>query len=65
MTKVRPWRVPASPSKTAMHPVPNYYLPDGSVKKGVTKGSVVTYFGQDVASFSEAFASLGVVKVEV
>ena len=46
-----------------MLPVPNYYLPDGSVKKGVTKGSVVTYFGLDVEGFSEAFASLGVVKI--
>ena len=46
-----------------MLPVPNYYLPDGSVKKDVTKGSVVTYFGEDVERFAEAFASLGVVKV--
>ena len=46
-----------------MLPLPNYYLPDGSVKKGVTKGSVVTYFGEDVSRFREAFASLGVVKI--
>ena len=45
-----------------MLPVPNYYLPDGSVKKGVTKRSVVTYFGADASRFREAFASLGVVK---
>ena len=32
---------------------------------GVTKGSVVTYFGTNVEGFSKAFASLGVVKVEV
>ena len=46
-----------------MLPAPNYYLPDGSVKKGVTKGSVVTYFGTNVAGFAKAFASLGVVKI--
>jgi len=34
-----------------------------SVKKGVTKGSVVTYFGEDVSRFREAFASLGFVKI--
>jgi hypothetical protein len=33
-----------------------------SVKNGLTKGSVVTYFGEDVSRFREAFASLGVVK---
>ena len=44
-------------------PRTNYYLPDGSVKKGVTKGSVVTYFGEDDERFAEAFASLGVVKI--
>ena len=43
-------------------PRTNYLLPNGSVKKGVTKGSVVTYFGENVAGFAEAFASLGVVK---
>ena len=46
-------------------PRTNYYLPDGCVKNGVTKGSVVTYFGEDVERFSEAFASLGVVKCVV
>ena len=46
-------------------PRTNYYLPDGSLKMGVTKGSVVTYFGTNVEGFSKAFASLGVVKVEV
>ncbi|MEO6786051.1 MAG: DNA N-6-adenine-methyltransferase, partial [Chthoniobacteraceae bacterium] len=44
-------------------PRTNYHLPDGSVKKGVTKGSVVTYFGANVPGFAEAFASLGVVKI--
>ena len=33
-----------------------------SVKKGVTKGSVVTYFSADVSRFREAFADLGGVK---
>jgi len=44
-------------------PRTNYHLPDGSVKKGVTKGSVVSYFGSSLDSFSKAFAALGVVKV--
>jgi hypothetical protein len=44
-------------------PRTNYYLPDGSLKKGVTKGSEVTNFGVDVLQFETAFASLGVVKV--
>ena len=46
-----------------LSPRTNYYLPDGSLKKGVTKGSVVTYFGENVSRFREAFASLGVVKI--
>jgi len=46
-----------------MFPLSNYYLPDGSVKKGVTKGSVVTYFGENDSRFREAFASLGFVKI--
>lgn len=45
-------------------PRTNFLLPDGSVKKGVTKGSVVTYFGKDIAAFVAAFASLGVIKIE-
>ena len=44
-------------------PRTNYYLPDGNLKCGVTKGSVVTYFGKNVERFAEAFASLGVVKI--
>lgn len=44
-------------------PRTNYLLPDGSVKRGVTKGSVVTYLGQNTALFCEAFRDLGVVKV--
>lgn len=41
----------------------NYYLPDGTKKKGVTKGSVVTYYGDDVDAFYEAFDDIGEVKV--
>ena len=44
-------------------PRTNYLLPDGTVKRGVTKGSVVTYFGPDVPRFRKAFSGLGVVKV--
>lgn len=43
-------------------PRTNYYLPDGTLKRGVTKGSVVTYLGSGVARFRAHFASLGVVK---
>lgn len=46
-----------------LSPRTNYFLPDGSLKKGVTKGSVVTYFGENLAGFTKAFTSLGVVKV--
>lgn len=33
----------------------NYLLPDGTVKKGVTKGSVVTYLGDDIDAFRREF----------
>ncbi len=46
-------------------PRTNFYLPDGTKKTGVTKGSVVTYFGNDLAKFALAFRSLGAVKVAV
>ncbi len=42
----------------------NYLLPDGTVYKGVTKGSAITYFGKRVREFYEAFKHLGVVTVE-
>lgn len=42
----------------------NYVLPDGSVKKGVTKGSVVTYLGPDWPAFCAAFSGFGVIKVK-
>jgi len=48
-----------------LSPRTNYYLPDGSLKRGVTKGSVVTYFGTDVAAFAREFSPFGVVKVMV
>ena len=42
----------------------NVFSPHGrSVKKGVTKGSVVTFFGEDASRFREAFADLSVVKI--
>lgn len=46
-------------------PRTNYLLPDGTVKRGVTKGSVVTYFGVNAARFTKVFRRLGVVKVRV
>jgi phage N-6-adenine-methyltransferase len=47
-----------------LHGRTNYYLPDGTKKKGVTKGSVVTYLGNDKESFYEAFKGLGTIKVK-
>lgn len=43
-------------------PRTNYIRPDGSVYRGVTKGSVVTYFGEDKLVFEAAFDGLGTVK---
>jgi hypothetical protein len=40
----------------------NYFLPDGTLKKGVTKGSCVTYFGQHVQKFALEFSKMGTVK---
>ena len=45
-----------------LHPRTNYLLPDGSVKRGVTKGSVVTYLGWNEDYFAEVFSEFGVVK---
>lgn len=45
-----------------LSPRTNYYLPDGSLKKGVTKGSVVTYLGSNVEKFNDVFSEFGVVK---
>ena len=46
-----------------LSPRTNYHLPDGTLKKGVTKGSVVTYFGSRVSFFKGCFRHLGKVKV--
>ena len=48
-----------------LQPRTNYLLPDGTVKRGVTKGSVVTYFGPNVGRFADEFRALGVVKVMI
>lgn len=45
-----------------LYPRTNYHLPDGSLKRGVTKGSVVTYFGPNQDRFQEAFMGLGSIK---
>jgi hypothetical protein len=46
-----------------IHGRTNYYLPDGTIKKGVTKGSVVTYLGDNVEKFKEVFSEIGTVKI--
>lgn len=43
-------------------PRTNYHLPDGTLKKGVTKGSVVTYLGTNREAFIREFKSLGAIK---
>lgn len=45
-----------------LSPRTNYYLPDGTKKKGVTKGSVVTYLGWNTKKFKDVFSEFGVVK---
>lgn len=45
-----------------LSPRTNYYLPDGTIKKGVTKGSVVTYLGPNETAFRQHFKAFGVVK---
>jgi hypothetical protein len=44
-------------------PRTNYYLPDGSLLKGVSKGSVVTYLGPNVARFAREFERFGTIKI--
>lgn len=44
-------------------PRTNYRLPNGKIAKGVSKGSVVSYFGPNVETFIGAFKGLGVIKV--
>lgn len=46
-----------------LSPRTNYMLPDGTIKPGVTKGSVVTYFGPRVATFAGVFSALGRVMI--
>lgn len=45
-----------------LSPRTNYYLPGGAKKKGVTKGSVVTYMGPNILRFRQVFSELGAVK---
>ncbi len=47
-----------------LHGRTNYHLPNGEMKRGVTKGSVVTYLGDYPEKFHEAFKLLGTVKVQ-
>lgn len=42
-----------------LSPRTNYWLPDGTLAKGVTKGSMVTYIGKRVANFAYCFRGLG------
>ncbi len=46
-----------------LSPRTNYLLPDGTVKKGVTKGSVLTYLGPYWRGFQKAFSHMGTVKI--
>lgn len=41
----------------------NYLLPDGTVYRGVTKGSCCHYLGPNLKRFAEVFSRLGAVKV--
>lgn len=45
-----------------LSPRTNYFMPDGTVKRGVTKGSCVTYLGPNREAFRRNFEKLGVVK---
>lgn len=42
-----------------LSPRTNYLLPDGTTKKGVTKGSVVVYLGDSISKFIDSFILLG------
>ena len=47
-----------------LSPRTNYYLPDGTLKRGVTKGSCVTYLGDNVDKFIAVFdGKFGKVKI--
>ena len=41
----------------------NYFLPDGTRKDGVTKGSVITYLGGNLEGFKTYFQAHGTIKV--
>lgn len=47
-----------------LSPRTNFYLPDGTLKHGVSKGSVVTYMGPAVDKFALEFAPMGTIKVK-
>lgn len=46
-----------------IHGRTNYFMPDGTLKKGVTKGSVVTYIGENISEFKKYFSKIGTVKI--
>lgn len=46
-----------------LHKRTNYLDYTGKVKKGVTKGSVVTFLGGNIDAFSQHFGCLGTIKV--
>lgn len=45
-----------------LSPRTNYIMPDGTLKRGVTKGSVVTYLGPRTNEFAAIFKPFGVCK---
>lgn len=45
-----------------LSPRTNYLTPGGGIKKGVSKGSVITYVGANVDMFKNVFLQFGVVK---
>jgi len=46
-----------------IHGRTNYVLPNGEVKKGVTKGSVISYFGSNTVRFTNIFNKIGSIKI--
>lgn len=46
-----------------LHCRTNYYLPDGTLKKGATKGSVITYLGLNTHRFAKEFSKFGTIKI--
>lgn len=42
-----------------LSPRTNYYLPDGTLKEDVTKGSVIAYLGTNILGFLTEFQSFG------